>query len=120
MRRALGRSLLCLLLCGVALPASPEPPAVTLSLNTHVGSAPFTVRAKITVAKNEHNRHLLVEWFSNDYSGSGSETLDGAAAAITYWRDITIRASGVYELDARVDRDDNQFKLSNIETIYVN
>jgi hypothetical protein len=108
---------LCLCIAGSAWAA---PSAVTITIRGgKLGHVPHTIRISAHVLSDEHNRRICIEWVAPKASGRGCEDIDGLAGRLTYWRDITFRAPGVYSIRAVLDRDDNKIQVSNIEQVRV-
>lgn len=115
--RFLPLALLCLFVTG-SLRA--EPPAIAIKIRGgKIGHVPHVIRVSASVLPDEHNRRICIEWSAPSASGKGCEDIDGLAGRLTYWRDITLRASGTYSVRAILDRDDNKIKVSNIEQVRV-
>ena len=54
-------------------------PDIALSFTPHVGFAPLTIQAKVSIKPNYQNTGFCVEWASDDgsYDGASCQTLDG-------------------------------------------
>lgn len=110
-------AILCLFVAGSVWA---DPAAVSIVVRGgKMAHVPHTIRVSAHVTPDEHNRRICFEWAAPNASGRGCEPIEGLAGHLTYWRDITFRAPGKYELKAVLDRDDNKIKISNIEQIRI-
>lgn len=89
------------------------------SRSGYVGSVGSRFRFKISIERDARNRYFCLQWASTGSEGQSCDQLDGEAAPLTIWRDVTFRTGGEFNVIAWVRHNDDKVHVSNIETITI-
>ena len=111
--RTLGFLLLLTVACQGASPVHLQ------SRSGYVGSVGSRFRFKVTIEPDTKNRVFCLQWASIDSEGQSCHTLDAELAPRTFWREITFRTGGEFNVIAKLQQNDEKILISNIETITI-
>jgi len=88
------------------------------SRSGYIGSVGARFRFSISIERDPKNRAFCLQWASVQSEGQSCDTLEGDKAPITFWREVTFRRSGEYNVIVKLERND-AILVSNIETIRI-
>jgi hypothetical protein len=105
MKRYFGAAVMAGVLVGSMQMSADE--AISITVRPAVTSYRGNAQLKVIVSRNEKNRALVWEVDGPNYYRSSSITLDGAAAARSYFFMVKDLPGGVFDVRATVKRNDS-------------
>lgn len=83
--------ILALLLACVSIGATPNPPAIQLTVSPRIGNAPGSIHAKVIIERDARNRALTIVVDGEHYAQGSTKDVDGDQAQRVWdlwWHDL--------------------------------